>query len=93
MGFVIGDFDTDKVKKFAIKADFSKNVNNQDSYNHCVKADALRIQNYYFESVEEYLNAIDYDCNNPEAFKGMAMSYTQIGYTKSAIESFNRALE
>ena len=61
------------------------------AYRHLVKADALRMKNYFWESIDEYLLALKYDKNNLDAHKGLGFSYKQTGYTQSAATSFNNA--
>ncbi len=64
-------------------------VDKEPSYYHLVKADALRIRNYFWDSIEEYLTAIELDSSNLEAFKGLGIAYKQVGLAKSAVNAFN----
>ncbi len=89
MGVIVSDnFSADKINMFLNKAE---NKNLEFAYHHLVKADALRIKNYFWESIDEYLNAIKYDDSNVEAYIGLGLSYKQIGYLKSAVSAFNSA--
>jgi len=66
-------------------------VYDDPSYNHLVKADALRIKNHFWDSIEEYLTALEHDNSNKEAHKGLGLAYKQIGCIKSAVSAFNNA--
>lgn len=66
-------------------------ISKEPAYYHLVKADALRIKNYFWDSIGEYLRAIELDDSNIDAFKGLGLSYKQVGCTKGAISSFNSA--
>lgn len=91
MSVFVGETELKRISSFATPIQNLGHKNNLPAYQHCVKADALRIKNYFFESIEEYLRAIKFDDRNAEAYKGMGLSYKQIGYYKSAIEAFNSA--
>jgi len=67
MGVVGEEFD--KLRMFLNKPKGNKNAYVDKAYEHCVKADGLRIQNYFFESIEEYQNAVNLNSNNAEARK------------------------
>lgn len=84
-------FKKQKLEKFLNKTCASSIENENKAYRHHVKADALRIKNYFWESIEEYLLSIKYNGSNSDAYKGLGYSYKQIGYTKSAIDAFNSA--
>lgn len=91
MGIVSKNSSDNKLHNLLNKIDNPQKQQNKAAYDHCVKADALRIQNYFWESIDEYLSAISCDESNYEAYKGLALSYKQVGYIKSAIESFEKA--
>lgn len=63
----------------------------EPAYHHLIKADALRIKNYFWDSIEEYLTAIQLDDSNIEAFKGLGLAYKQVGCLKSAVSAFELA--
>ncbi len=91
MGVVITDnFSSEKLEKFLNKAE--KQFDDKDfSYKHLVKADALRIKNYFWEAIDEYYNVLRINGSNFEALKGLGLAYKQIGYVKNAINAFNKA--
>jgi tetratricopeptide (TPR) repeat protein len=91
MGLISNNSLPENIDKFMNKAKSIEEKNNPDAYSHCVKADALRIRNYYWESIDEYLIALSHDESNFEAHKGMGISYKKIGYIKCAIESLEKA--
>lgn len=64
---------------------------NELTYKHLVKADALRIRNHFWDSIEEYLKVIKIDNSSIEAYKGLGLAYKQVGCVKNAINSFNNA--
>jgi len=66
-------------------------LSKEPSYYHLVRAEALRIKKFFWDSIEEYLTAIELDNENIEAFKGLGLAYKQIGCIKSAISSFSSA--
>lgn len=61
------------------------------AYKHLIKADALRMRNCFWKSIEEYLLALKYDKTNLDVYKGLGYSYKQTGYTQEAVNSFNNA--
>lgn len=91
MGIVSGNSSADQLEKFLNKIDHPEKNNSVKAYEHCIKADALRIKNLYWESISEYLTAITYDENNIDILKGLGLSYKSVGYNKSAIETLNKA--
>lgn len=91
MGVVVGDFKRNVLDKFLNKVTVPHIQRHEKSYEHCVKADALRIKDYFYESIDEYLNALSFDENNPEAYKGMALSYKKLGDFEKAIGSLHKA--
>ena len=80
---------TDKLEGFLNNVEDS--MKNNSSYQHLIKGDALRIKNYFWESIDEYLIAIKYDKSNIEAFIGLGFAYKQIGCIKNAVKAFNNA--
>lgn len=62
-----------------------------NAYELCVKADALRIQNYFEESVKQYLACLSFDQDNIDAYKGLGLSYRHIGNIKESIQAFEQA--
>ncbi len=92
MGVVVNNsFSEEKLKKFLNKADTSLTENQNRAYRHLVKADALRIRNYFWESIEEYLISLKYDDKNPDTYTGLGYSYKQAGCVKNAMDAFNNA--
>jgi len=91
MGVIVGESNKDNLQNFLNKAVNESNIYTDKAYEHCIKAEALRIQNYFFESIEEYLNSISYNNNNPDAFKGMGLSYKELGNISLAIEALETA--
>ncbi len=92
MGVVVSDsFSKEKLEKFLNKSDKLSVDNENRAYRHLVKADALRIRNYFWESIDEYLLSLKYDSNNIDACLGLGYSYKQVGYVKNAIDAFNDA--
>lgn len=90
MGIVSGNSSAKNFEMLLNKVDHPEKDNFQ-TYEHCVKADALRIQNLYWESIEEYLQALSFDENNVDALKGLGKSYKHVNYMKSAIEVLTKA--
>jgi tetratricopeptide (TPR) repeat protein len=84
--------DKEKLKSFAnkIKAPRPKN---EKAYDHCVRADGLRIQNHFEESINEYLKAILFDKSNYEAYWGLGLSYKGLGDMHNAVISLEKAKE
>lgn len=95
MGVIVSDnFSREKMEKFLNKTENNYNdkyENENRAYRHLVKADALRLKNYFWESIEEYLNSLSYDSKNIDTYVGLGYSYKQIGYVKSAVNAFNQA--
>lgn len=65
--------------------------NTGKSYELCVKADALRIQCYYLESIDQYKKSISYDKENFDAFRGLGLSYKALDLADKMVESFEIA--
>lgn len=61
------------------------------AYDRFIKAEALRVKNHFWDSIDEYLAVIELDENNLDAYKGLGLSYKQVGFINSAIEAFNNA--
>jgi len=61
------------------------------AYQHFIKAEALRMQNFFWEAIAEYLEVLKYQTDKPEVHKGLGYAYKQTGFTKSAVEAFNQA--
>ncbi len=95
MVIIINNLVTDKIQGFLNKAIINENLDKErkHSYEHCVKADALRIRNYFLESISEYLLAISYDENNKDAYRGLGLSYKQLGKIQNAIVAFEKAVK
>ncbi len=92
MGVIVNSgFSKEKFEKFLNKTERPLLENDNKAYRHLVKADALRIKNYFWESIDEYLNSLKYDDTNPDTYVGLAYSYKQTGYIKSALSAFNKA--
>jgi tetratricopeptide (TPR) repeat protein len=95
MVIIISNIVTDRIQGFLNKTIVCDNLDKErkHSYEHCIKADALRIRNYFLESISEYLLAISYDENNKDAFKGLGLSYKQLGKMQNAIIAFEKAVK
>jgi len=95
MVIIISNIVTDRIQGFLNKTIICESLDKERklSYEHCVKADALRIRNYFLESVTEYLLALSYDENNKDAFKGIGLSYKQLGKIQNAIIAFEKAVK
>ena len=91
MEIVTDDLMAEKVKAFVKRLNNKVDSPDEIVYRHLVKADALRMKNYFWESIDEYLLALKHDKNNVDAHKGLGFSYKQTGYTQSAVTSFNKA--
>ncbi len=63
------------------------------SYNLCVKADALRFAKMYKESVQTYLQAIMADRKEIKAYWGLAISYKYLQNYKKAISTLLKLVE
>ena len=88
MGITINGINHEKLQSLLnVAANLQSNYTN-DAYRHCIKADALRIQGYYFESIEEYLLSILHEKNNPDAYKGLGFAYRYVGLIDDAIDAF-----
>lgn len=89
MGVVVGNFSKNRINKLSntIKTRLETDI----SYKHCIKGDALRINDMFTESIEQYLESIDLNSYNPDAFKGLGSSYRELGMNKSAAEAFEKA--
>jgi len=71
------------------EADFEKKA-----YRHLIKADALRIKNCFWEAIDEYAIALENTENSAqklEIYKGLALSYKQVGYISDAINTLDKA--
>ncbi len=89
MSIVFNNNSCDRLQGLVNKVETS--ISKEPAYYHLVRADALRIKKHFWDSIEEYLTAIELDNQNIEAFKGMGLAYKQIGCVKSAVNSFNAA--
>jgi tetratricopeptide (TPR) repeat protein len=91
MGVISDKLFNTNFKNFLNKAENPLKDKKQLSYTHLVRGDALRMRNYFWESIEEYITALQYDDNCFDTYIGLGLSYKQIGYTKSAITAFSKA--
>ncbi|NLF84397.1 MAG: tetratricopeptide repeat protein [Candidatus Gastranaerophilales bacterium] len=92
MGITVSDnLSFDKVERFAAKPENKREMDEELAYRHLIRADALRLKNYFWEAIAEYLTYLDYDDTNIDAYIGLGFAYKQIGCVKKAIESFNKA--
>lgn len=80
-----------RVNVFVNKLNKKIDTPEEIAYNHLIKADAYRMKNFFWEAIDEYLLALDYDKNNFEVYKGLGLAYKQVGFTYSAIGAFNNA--
>jgi len=91
MEIVTDDLMSQKAKTFVNLLNNNIDSSAELAYNHLVKADALRMKNYFWESIDEYLLVIKYDKTCIDAYKGLGFSYKQTGFTQSAVSAFNNA--
>jgi len=112
MEIVTDDLMSKKGKSFVNILNDKIDTHEEIAYKHLIKADALRMKNYFWESIDEYLVVLKFtseaeieqnQIKNEEglnssfiamsldANKGLGYAYKQIGYTQSAISSFNKA--
>ncbi|MDD3437143.1 MAG: tetratricopeptide repeat protein [Candidatus Gastranaerophilales bacterium] len=61
------------------------------AYQLYVKADALRLANYYKEAVGRYLNSILIDRDNADAYYGLGICYKNLNKFQKAIEALEKA--
>ena len=92
MEIVTDDLMSVKIESFthSIKNNYKTE---ERAYRHLVKADALRINNNFWESIDEYYAALEHAEGNikAEIFKGLGFSYKQTGFTEDAANAFNKA--
>ena len=92
MGVIISNGQySDKIAGFLNKTEKKVETYIDYSYRHLVKADALRLRNYFWEAIDEYMVAIRFDENNIDAFIGLGLAYKQIGCAKNSIAAFKCA--
>ncbi len=91
MEIVTDDSMSQKVQTFVNVINDKNDIKEKIAYRHLIKADALRMTNYFWEAIEDYLIVLKHDKNNFEAYKGLGYSYKQTGNTHSAINAFNKA--
>lgn len=89
MRVVKGNFD--KLKGFLNKTQDADDGYSDKAYELCVKADALRIKNYFLESIEEYQKILKFNKNYADAHKGMGIAYKHLKDYKNAIKSLEQA--
>ncbi len=90
MGVIVEEFKKDKLQSFLNKLK-DRPIYDNKAYQHCIKADALRMKRLFMESIKEYQNALIYDEKNPEAFKGLGISFKETGRLVDSINSLNEA--
>lgn len=61
------------------------------SYKFLVKADALRINNMFQESIKNYLKALMIERNNIQIYIGLAQSYLHLDNIDKAVETLEKA--
>jgi tetratricopeptide (TPR) repeat protein len=92
MGITVSDnVSVYKLEEFATRPDNKRKLDEEVAYRHLVRADALRLKNYFWEAIAEYLTYFDYDDANLDAYIGLAFAYKNVGCMKKAIETFNNA--
>lgn len=79
-----------KIERFLNKP-VKQELDEELAYRHLVRAEALRLKNYFWESIAEYLTYLDYNDSNIDAYIGLGFAYKQIGCMKKAIETFSIA--
>ena len=91
MEIVTDDLMSQKIRVFVNIVNNKIDTPEELIYRHLVKADALRMKNYFWESIDEYLLVIKHDKTCLDAYKGLGFSYKQTGYTRDAVNAFNEA--
>ncbi len=81
-----------KIKKnlsdFSTKPDLAKS---SEAYHLCIKADALRLANFYQEALSRYLNSILIERDNADSYYGLGICYKNLNIIDKAIESLEKA--
>lgn len=79
----------DKIEEVLIKNNSNPDV--KRAYKFLVKADALRLNKMFQESVKHYLSALMIERNNIQIYIGLAQSYLHLENTDKAIETLEKA--
>lgn len=90
MGILASGSVSSKLQDFVNKVNLPLK-NTGKSYEFCIKADALRIQGYFLESIDEYKKAISFDRDNFDAFRGLGFSYKALDMPEKMVEVFEKA--
>jgi tetratricopeptide (TPR) repeat protein len=91
MDVVTDDKMGERVKVFVNKLNEKLDTPQDLAYRHLIKADALRMRNFFWEAIDEYLLVIKNDSVCFDAYKGLGHAYKQVGFTESAVSAFKSA--
>ncbi len=93
MKIVTDDLMSGKIESFTNRIEEKNNTSFEIAYRHLIKADALRIKNFFWESIDEYQFGLEYAEGNTEIeiYKGLGYSYKQVGFMQDAVNAFNKA--
>ncbi len=89
MAFWIVGNKEEKIEEVLIKK--QSDPQTKRAYKFLVKADALRLNSMFQESVKHYLSALMIERNNIQIYIGLAQSYLHLGNTDKAIETLEKA--
>lgn len=89
MAFLIEGNRGDNFEEMIVKN--SPHFNAKSSYKLLVKADALRLNNMFQESIKHYLAAMMIERNNIQIYLGLAQAYMHIDETDKAISTLEKA--
>lgn len=92
MAFLIKGNNGDKGDKFdEIVVKQSSSLETKKFYKYLVKADALRINSMFQQSIKHYLKALMLERKNIQIYIGLAQSYMHLDNTDKAIETLEKA--
>lgn len=89
VGFFISGNREEKIEDVLIKKTSESDV--KKAYKFLVKADALRLNNMFKESVKHYLKALMIERKNIQIYIGLAQSYLHLDNVDKAIETLEKA--
>jgi tetratricopeptide (TPR) repeat protein len=78
----------ENISDFSVKAHLDKPTL---AYQLFVKADALRLANFFKEAVGRYLNSILLDRGNADSYYGLGICYKNLNRIDKAIEALEKA--
>jgi len=89
VAFLIEGNKGDKLEEVLVKQSLPSDT--KKFYKLLVKADALRINKMFQESIKHYLSALMIDRKNVQIYIGLAQSYMHLDNTDKAIETLEKA--